>query len=866
MNPEASRSEQEERESRITALLLGELTPAEADALRQEIARDPELARLHDRLQRTIGLVQEAATQTAEPASGTSAPVQLSRRRREKLLRQFKGVQKPPFLARTRAELRWVAPMALAATVVAMLSLPLLLPSFGMAKSKSQGAAIAARQRELAFATQITNFTMDTEKSHGVRRGVQPLVENGLAPAASAPADSGVVAAPAPAAPADAKANGRPMMDIRMLTRYGLLPKGMKIVQEPRGETPATDAPAPANKPSAAPPAGAPANRSQLELYLPKVESEFANANSDFNWLEPQVPAKAGDPALQSQPNATAEHWFFDADDSGAVAHNGAFGGFHVDAFNRQNAVAAGSGMVGGMGGMGGMGGGSALGYGAIRGGNDLFGQAVVETERQGREPAGARPEVRQAAEGRQANYYAYTGNVQTAPSASAPATAPSAAKELESATRLSRSTASGIEKTPPAFRGRPATPTPGAQPAGTTGLSQEAIANLGAVALTTVPQLGDTPMLGTEVHWGLADKAAPGGPAARTDTASRRLRESRTRAPAPEQPALQQRTAGLAATPAGEVAATTLATPVETARVRVAVAEVDRALAPTAARAGDLVEELREGAKEANDQLEVAKKLAAAGRPMSAVPQRDGLMRIQDKAKAEQIAPPAAEAAPVIARTPPPEPQPEVAATDNPFSTFSLNVADVSFKLADATLEKGALPDPGGIRSEEFVNAFNYCDPEPAPGMPVGFVWERAQYPFAHDRELLRFSIRTAARGRDGARPLNLVLLLDNSGSMERADRVQIIREALAVLADQLQPQDRISVVAFARTARLWVDALPGAQAPELVDRVGNLSPEGGTNLEDALNLAYATARRHFLPQGVNRVVLLTDGAANLG
>ena len=218
------------------------------------------------------------------------------------------------------------------------------------------------------------------------------------------------------------------------------------------------------------------------------------------------------------------------------------------------------------------------------------------------------------------------------------------------------------------------------------------------------------------------------------------------------------------------------------------------------------------------------------------------------------------------VVRTPAPEPQPEVVAQENAFSTFSLNVTDVSFKLAAASLEAGTLPDPGTIRSEEFINALNYRDPEPAPGVPIGFTWERAHYPFAHHREVVRFAVRTAAQGREAGRPLNIVLLLDNSGSMERADRVRILHEALVVLARQLGPQDRISVVSFARTARLWVDALPGNQAAELADRVGNLTPEGGTNLEEALNLAYATATRHFLPQGVNRVVLLTDGAANLG
>jgi Mg-chelatase subunit ChlD len=212
------------------------------------------------------------------------------------------------------------------------------------------------------------------------------------------------------------------------------------------------------------------------------------------------------------------------------------------------------------------------------------------------------------------------------------------------------------------------------------------------------------------------------------------------------------------------------------------------------------------------------------------------------------------------------PTPQPEVLTRDNAFSTFSLNVADVSFKLAAASLEKGAMPDVATVRSEEFINAFDYRDPVPMAGVPLAFVSERARYPFAHNRDALRFSIKTAAQGRDGGRPLNIVLLLDNSGSMERADRVGIIREALHALAAQLQPQDKLSVVAFSRTARLWADGVTGAQAAEIAGKVSALTPEGGTNLEEALDLAYRTALRHYAATAMNRVVLLTDGAANLG
>ncbi len=219
---------------------------------------------------------------------------------------------------------------------------------------------------------------------------------------------------------------------------------------------------------------------------------------------------------------------------------------------------------------------------------------------------------------------------------------------------------------------------------------------------------------------------------------------------------------------------------------------------------------------------------------------------------------------------TPPPAnapiPQPEFQTSDNAFSTFSMNVSDVSFKLAMASLQMGRMPEPASIRSEEFINAFDYHDPEPLQGEPLAFVSERAADPFAQERDVLRFSVKAAASGRQDGRALNLVLLLDTSGSMERSDRVAIIREALRVLSAQLQPQDVVSVVTFARTARLWADGIPGNQAAATLDKVGSITPEGGTNLEEAMRLAYETALRHFIASGMNRVVMLTDGAANLG
>lgn len=211
-------------------------------------------------------------------------------------------------------------------------------------------------------------------------------------------------------------------------------------------------------------------------------------------------------------------------------------------------------------------------------------------------------------------------------------------------------------------------------------------------------------------------------------------------------------------------------------------------------------------------------------------------------------------------------EHRPEQDAKEEPISTFSLNVSDVSFKLAQAALDQGQLPDPESIRSEQFLNAFDYRDPAPFSGQEIGFNWEVARHPFAHHRDILRLALKTAARGREAGRSMSLTLLLDNSGSMERSDRREILRQALDVLSRTLGKQDKISVVSFARTARLWVDGVPGGSPGSVLEPVRNLAPQGGTNLEEALNVAYEVAQNHFLEDGVNRVILLTDGAANLG
>lgn len=207
-----------------------------------------------------------------------------------------------------------------------------------------------------------------------------------------------------------------------------------------------------------------------------------------------------------------------------------------------------------------------------------------------------------------------------------------------------------------------------------------------------------------------------------------------------------------------------------------------------------------------------------------------------------------------------------EKTAEGEAFSTFSLHVSDVSFKLARAALARGEWPEAATVRIEEFVNAFDYGDPMPSQSEKVACRLEQSIHPFVQQRNLLRVSMRTAAAGRSSSTPLRLTLLLDNSGSMERADRHHTVLRAFALLAQQLKPIDQVTLISFARQPRLLADKVSGAQSDQLVQLIDNLPSEGGTNIEAALQLALEKAQEQQIADAQNRIILLTDGAVNLG
>ena len=237
---------------------------------------------------------------------------------------------------------------------------------------------------------------------------------------------------------------------------------------------------------------------------------------------------------------------------------------------------------------------------------------------------------------------------------------------------------------------------------------------------------------------------------------------------------------------------------------------------------------------------------------------------------KAELAAGKGIEASTVDAGTiPPPLPapsNPEIFTTEQALSTFYPKVSKVSFRLAETKINQGQWPAKPTIRSEDFVNAFAYGDPQPAGAENMAFKMERTRHPFVKDREMLRFSLICVKLKNKNTRPLNLVVALDNSLSMKGAQSMGIVKNALRGLAKHVTGADRVSLVTFANQAQLRLDNVTSRVLLSSLDKITTLSTKKGTNLEKALDLAFATARKRFLPKGNNRVLLLSDGAANSG
>ncbi|WP_431261689.1 vWA domain-containing protein [Roseateles chitinivorans] len=206
--------------------------------------------------------------------------------------------------------------------------------------------------------------------------------------------------------------------------------------------------------------------------------------------------------------------------------------------------------------------------------------------------------------------------------------------------------------------------------------------------------------------------------------------------------------------------------------------------------------------------------------------------------------------------------------ATAQPVSTFSASVDTGSYANVRRFINRGQLPPPDAVRVEELVNYFGFDAPGPEAGERDPFK-VRAQVlasPWNAERGLIRITIKGKDIAKASLPPANLVFLVDISGSMGPEDRLPLVKSALKLLTGQLRPVDRVSLVTYASGTRVALPPTPGDRKTAINDAIDQLRAGGGTYGEGGLKLAYAQARDSFIPEGINRVLLATDGDLNVG
>ncbi|QDT14975.1 von Willebrand factor [Alienimonas californiensis] len=218
------------------------------------------------------------------------------------------------------------------------------------------------------------------------------------------------------------------------------------------------------------------------------------------------------------------------------------------------------------------------------------------------------------------------------------------------------------------------------------------------------------------------------------------------------------------------------------------------------------------------------------------------------------------------------------LSAKDTPLSTFAVDVDTASYANVRRFLNGGQLPPPGAVRIEELVNYFRYdYEPPSAEGAPAEGDGDEESRPFAVHAEVASCPwatdhrlVRIALKGREmetDARPLcNLVFLLDVSGSMDSADKLGLVKQAMTLLTQQLGENDKVSIVVYAGASGLALPPTGGDDPQAIIDALDNLAAGGSTNGGQGIELAYRTARENFIKGGVNRVILCTDGDFNVG
>ena len=202
----------------------------------------------------------------------------------------------------------------------------------------------------------------------------------------------------------------------------------------------------------------------------------------------------------------------------------------------------------------------------------------------------------------------------------------------------------------------------------------------------------------------------------------------------------------------------------------------------------------------------------------------------------------------------------------DTPLSTFSIDVDPASYSNMRRFINRGELPPADAIRTEELVNYFSYDYPKPTGDDPVKITVEAGTCTWNTAHRLVRIGLKAKEIPTEQLPASNLVFLVDVSGSMWGANRLDLVKSSLKLLVNNLRNKDKVAIVTYAGSAGVKLEATSGGDKQKIREAIDELTAGGSTAGGAGIHLAYQIAKKNFISDGNNRIILCSDGDFNVG
>ena len=206
------------------------------------------------------------------------------------------------------------------------------------------------------------------------------------------------------------------------------------------------------------------------------------------------------------------------------------------------------------------------------------------------------------------------------------------------------------------------------------------------------------------------------------------------------------------------------------------------------------------------------------------------------------------------------------VSVAAQPFATFAADVDTASYSNFRRQLLRNETVRPDSVRVEEMINYFRYNYPEPKEGEPFSVTTEIAPCPWNEQTMLLSVGLQAKNLDAEAMPRSNLVFLIDVSGSMSDVNKLDLVQRSFLTLTENLNEGDLVSIVTYSSGEKIVLDGVSAEHKQEIMAAIEELVASGSTHGEKAIQMAYELAEKHFIPGGINRVIMATDGDFNVG